>query len=58
MNLLIEREWNVGYRNEDGDLIARAYTGSIVGRAEHCWNAHEFSAIGLARRYCLAHRLN
>src|SRR5205823_4798997 len=30
MGLLTEREWNVGYRNEDGDLIELFYNPALA----------------------------
>ena len=48
MNLLTEREWSVGYRNEDGDLIELFYNPALACAVQYDRLTGYFSADSLA----------
>ena len=48
MSLLTEREWNVGYRNEDGDLIELFYNPALECAVQYDRLTGYFSADSLA----------
>ena len=48
MSLLTEREWNVGYRNEDGDLIELFYNPALECAVQYDRLTGSFSADSLA----------
>lgn len=48
MSLLTDRDWNVGYRNEDGDLIALFYNPALACAVQYDRLTGYFSADSLA----------
>jgi hypothetical protein len=48
MNLLTERDWNVGYRNEDGGLIELFYNPALACAVQYNRLTGYFSADSLA----------
>ena len=48
MSLLTEREWNIGYRNEDGDLIELFYNPALECAVQYDRLTGYFSADSLA----------